>query len=63
MLARVGFEMACVEAAARGTMVVVLLARRPARRSEVAGVRIIVTCFLIWINNKKRNKIRRIDAV
>lgn len=56
MLARVGFEMACVEAAARGTIVVVLLARRAPRRSEVAGVRIIVTYVL---KKKKKTKIKR----
>lgn len=57
MLASVGLEMACVEAAARGTVVVVLVARRPARRSEVVEVRIILTIFyLFYVNNEQGGK-------
>lgn len=52
MLARVGFEMAWVEAAALGTTVTGALAeaaRRLDRRSDEAGVRIIVNDVCVCV--------------
>ena len=64
MLARVGLEMAWVEAAARGTMTVVTgaleeaeAARTLERRSDEADVRIIL--YVLYMRKRRREEEKR----